>query len=575
MKSENYIEQSSEIYDALVIGSGITGGWAAKEFTERGFKTLMIERGRLVEHRKDYITEAKPPWQYENRTKVAHDLIEDQYKIQRQCYAFHDGTKHFFGNDKDYAYTTEPGTDFSWIRANQLGGKSLLWHRQSYRMSEFDLAANRSDGLGIDWPIGYEDLAPWYQYVERFVGISGSYENLPQLPDSVFQAPFEMRVPERDFVTKMAQLEPDKPVIISRCAHLTQPNDIQVELGRMRCIARNECQKGCSLGAYFSTQSATLPAAARTGNLYIAPNSVVESLIYDEKTNRVKGVRVIDNETLEQREYFGKLVFLCASTLGSTQIMMNSKSRRFPNGIANSSGVLGHYLMDHNYNPFVTAEIEGYDDEYYSGRRPASLYIPNFHYEPSRYHRSFKRGYALAGEAVRTDWQTMGTSDGFGVEFKNKLRKPGGWVMYLQGQGEMLPNKENQVALSATEKDKWGIPKLHFNCQWSDNETAMVESALDTAETLMLKAGFSNVSKTNLDQPPGLAIHEVGTARMGKDPKDSVLNGYNQSHDVPNLFVTDGSSFCSSGAVNPSLTFMALTVRAVDYAAQEVKARRL
>ncbi len=575
MKNENYVEQSSEVYDAIVIGSGITGGWAAKEFTERGFKTLMIERGRLVEHRKDYITEAKPPWQYKNRMKVAYDLVDDQYKIQRQCYAFHDGTKHFFGNDKDYSYTTEPGTDFSWIRANQLGGKSLLWHRQSYRMSQFDFVANRSDGLGIDWPIRYQDLAPWYEYVERFVGISGSYENLPQLPDSLFQPPFEMTVPERDFASKMARLEPDKPVIISRCAHLTQPNKIQVELGRMRCIARNECQKGCSLGAYFSTQSATLPAAAKTGNLYIAPNSVVESLIYDEKTNRVRGVRVIDNETLKQREYFGKLIFLCASTLGSTQIMMNSKSRRFPTGIANSSGVLGHYLMDHNYNAVVTGEIEGYDNEYYSGRRPASLYIPNFHYEPSRYHPNFKRGYALAGSAIRADWQTMGTSDGFGVEFKNKLRNPGGWTMRLQGNGEMLPNRENQVALSATQKDKWGIPKLHFNCKWSDNETAMVDGALETAETMMSKAGFYNIRKTILGQPPGLAIHEVGTARMGKDPKDSVLNAYNQCHDVPNLFVTDGSSFCSSGVVNPSLTFMALTVRAVDYAVNEVKARRL
>lgn len=575
MTKENYVEESSETYDAIVVGSGITGGWAAKELTEKGLKTLMIERGRVVEHRKDYVTEATPPWEYENRTKVAFDLIEDQYKIQRQCYAFHDGTKHFFGNDKDYAYTTEPGTDFSWIRANQLGGKSLLWHRQSYRMSTFDFLTNKADGHGNDWPIRYEDLAPWYEYVERFVGISGSSEYLPQLPDSVFQPPFEMTLPERDFSEKMRELEPNKPVIISRCAHLTQPEKIQVDLGRMKCIARNECQKGCSLGAYFSTQSATLPAAANTGNLYIAPNSVVESLIYDANTNRVRGVRVVDNETMLQREYFGKIIFLCASTLGTTQIMLNSKSRRFPNGIANSSGVLGHYLMDHNYNAMVTADIDGYEDEYYSGRRPASLYIPNWHYEPSRYHRDFKRGYALAGSASRVDWQDMGVSDGFGTSFKAKLHNPGTWMMGLQGQGEMLANRENQVSLSATEKDKWGMPQLHFNCRWSDNEIAMTDAAVDTAATMMKKAGFRNIQKSNLGQPPGLAIHEVGTARMGKDPAESVLNGYNQCHDVPNLFVTDGASFCSSAAVNPSLTFMAITARAVDYAVKEVKSRRL
>ena len=575
MTKENYVEESSEIYDAIVVGSGITGGWAAKELTEKGLKTLMIERGRVVEHRKDYVTEAKPPWEYENRTKVAFDLIEDQYKIQRQCYAFHDGTKHFFGNDKDYAYTTEPGTDFSWIRANQLGGKSLLWHRQSYRMSTFDFLTNKADGHGNDWPIRYEDLAPWYEYVERFVGISGSSEYLPQLPDSVFQPPFEMTLPERDFSEKMRELEPNKPVIISRCAHLTQPEKIQVDLGRMKCIARNECQKGCSLGAYFSTQSATLPAAANTGNLYITPNSVVESLIYDANTNRVRGVRVVDNETMLQREYFGKIIFLCASTLGTTQIMLNSKSRRFPNGIANSSGVLGHYLMDHNYNAMVTADIDGYEDEYYSGRRPASLYIPNWHYEPSRYHRDFKRGYALAGSASRVDWQDMGVSDGFGTSFKAKLHNPGTWMMGLQGQGEMLANRDNQVSLSATEKDKWGMPQLHFNCRWSDNEIAMTDAAVDTAASMMKKAGFRNIQKSNLGQPPGLAIHEVGTARMGKDPAESVLNGYNQCHDVPNLFVTDGASFCSSAAVNPSLTFMAITARAVDYAVKEVKSRRL
>ncbi|AXR07008.1 GMC oxidoreductase [Salinimonas sediminis] len=575
MKKQTYINESSEVYDAIVVGSGITGGWAAKELTEKGLKTLMVERGRVVEHQKDYITESKPPWEYPNRTKVPHNLVEEQYAIQRQCYAFHDGTKHFFGNDRDYPYATEEGTDFSWIRANQLGGKSLLWHRQSYRMSEFDFLANQRDGHGNDWPIRYKDLAPWYSYVEQFVGISGSKENLPQLPDSEMQPPFEMTAPERDFANKMKQVEPDKPVIISRCAHLTQPTKIQVELGRMQCMVRNECQKGCSFGAYFSTQSATLPAAARTGNLYIAPNSVVESLIFDEKTNRVKGVRVIDNDTLATREYFAKIVFLCASTLGTTQIMLNSTSKRYPNGIANSSGVLGRYLMDHNYNALVTASIEGYEDEYYIGRRPASLYVPNFHYEPGRYHKQFKRGYALAGTASRADWQSMGTGDGFGKDFKARLHNPGPWGIGLQAQGEMLPNPDNQVTLHNSKKDKWGMPQLNINCRWSDNENAMMESALEVSSSMMKKAGFTNIQQRILGQPPGLAIHEVGTARMGRDPKTSILNGYNQCHDVDNLFVTDGASFCSTGVGNPSLTFMAITARAVDYAVREVKAGRL
>ncbi|WP_016957589.1 GMC oxidoreductase [Catenovulum agarivorans] len=575
MKNVNYINESKEVFDVIVIGSGITGGWAAKEFCEKGFKTLMVERGRVVEHRKDYIAEGKGPWDFPNRTKVDNLLVEEQYKIQKQCYAFHDGTKHFFGNDRDLPYNTKKGTEFSWIRANQLGGKSLLWHRQSYRLSDFDFAANKADGHGNDWPIRYKDLAPWYDYVEKFVGISGNYDNLPQLPNSQFLPPFEMNAPERAFSQQMASDFPDKPVIISRCAHLTEPQKIHVELGRMKCMARNECQKGCSFGAYFSTQSTTLPAAARTGNLHIAPNSVVESLIYDEATNRLKGVRVIDNDNLSQREYFGKLVFLCASTIGSTQILLNSKTNKFKNGLANSSGVLGKYLMDHNYNARTTADIDGFEDEYYIGRRPASLYVPNFHYEPTRYHKNFIRGYALAGGAYREDWQSYGYTDGLGINFKEKLMHPGQWKIGLQAQGEMLANRDNQMTLHATKKDKWGIPQIQFDVSWSDNEKRMMESSVEVASKMFEKAGFKNIQGQATERPPGIAIHEVGTARMGRDAKDSVLNGYNQSHDIPNLFVTDGASFASSAVVNPSLTFMALTARAVDYAVKEVKNRRL
>jgi choline dehydrogenase-like flavoprotein len=340
-------------------------------------------------------------------------------------------------------------------------------------------------------------------------------------------------------------------------------------------MARNECQKGCSFGAYFSTQSATLPAAAKTGNLHIAPNSVVHSLIYDDISNRVKGVRVIDNDDLSERSYFAKTVFLCASTIGSTQIMLNSVSKKFPNGIANSSGVLGHYLMDHNYNAVVGGEIAGYEDEYFKGRRPTGIYLPNIHYERARYHSDYLRGYAFAGGITRESWGARAHSEGIGVNFKNKLKQPGKWKIHLGAQGEMLPRFENSMSLHQSKKDKWGIPLVHFDIQWSENERAMMNDAVIQGEKILRKFGATNIWGAVKDTPPGLAIHEVGTARMGIDPKDSILNAYNQCHDVPNLFVTDGSSFCSTAVQNPSLTFMALTVRAVEYAAKEMKSGRI
>ena len=577
MSEHRYINETSEKFDVLVVGSGITGGWAAKEFCERGFKTLMIERGRVVEHRKDYITEGKGPWEFEHRTKVDNLLVEQQYSKQRQCYAFNDATKHFFGNDRDLPYSTEKDTKFTWIRGNQLGGKSLLWHRQSYRFSDFDFEANVADGEGIDWPIRYKDLESWYRHVEIHAGISGAKENLPQLPDSEFLPPFEMNSPEKFVKAQFEKHFPDRKLIMGRTAHLSKPTQLHIQQGRVQCMARNECHKGCSFGAYFSTQSSTLPAAAKTGNLSIAPDSVVHSLIYDEKTNRVKGVRVIDNNNFTTREYFAKVVFLCASTLGSTQILLNSTSKKFPTGLANSSGVLGHYLMDHNYNAGAQGRVEGFEDEYTRGRRPTGIYIPNFQYEPGRYRKGYKRGYALAGGAYRQDWRGKAGADGIGEEYKNSLTKAGDWHFGIYAQGEMLPRFENAVSLHPTKKDKWGIPQLHINCRWSQNEILMMEDAAQTAETMLKKAGLKDVTSqvTVHEGPPGLAIHEVGTARMGRDPKTSVLNGYNQSHDIPNLFCTDGASFTSGAVVNPSLTFMALTARAVDYCAKEMKAKRI
>ncbi|MDT0596651.1 GMC family oxidoreductase [Glaciecola petra] len=577
MNEKLYIEESNEEFDVIIVGSGVTGGWAAKEFCEKGFKTLMIERGRVVEHRKDYTTENTPPWKFENRTKVDNLLVQEQYKIQSKCYAFNETTKHFFGNDRDLPYTTEKGTDFGWIRSNQLGGKSLTWHRQSYRMSEFDFAANKADGYGNDWPIRYKDLEKWYAYVEVHAGISGNKDKLPQLPDSEFQPPFEMMAPEKDIQKSFAEHFPDRPMIMGRTAHLTKPTPKQTQQGRITCQARSECQKGCSFGAYFSTQSSTLPDALKTGNLQIAPNSVVHSLIYDETSKRVKGVNVVDNENLSTREYRAKVVFMCASTLGTTQVLLNTKTKSFPNGLANSSGVLGHYLMDHCYNAGASADFDGYEDEYYSGRRPTGIYVPNFRYEPSKYHKKYVRGYALGGGASRRDWMGQAWQPGVGKDFKESFKKPGPWNFGLYAQGEMLPRFDNQVSLHPTRKDKWGIPLLHFNVKWSDNEKFMMEDCAESSAEMLRKAGGTNInSYTSIDtNPPGMAIHELGTARMGRDPKDSVLNGYNQAHDIANLFIPDGSSYCSTATVNPSLTFMALTVRAVDYCVKEMQQRRI
>ena len=573
MDKNIYIIKSTEIFDAIVVGSGISGGWAAKELTEKGLKTLMVERGRPVEHRKDYVGEGVKPWQMPFRGHIEKTLVDEQHYVQKKCYAFNDATKHFFGNDKDYPYSTPKDKPFDWIRGNQLGGKSLLWHRQSYRWSEHDFTANARDGHGVDWPIRYKDIEKWYDHVEIHAGISGSAENLEILPDSKFLPPFEMNAVEKEMKTRIEKKWKTRKLIMGRTAHLSVPAPHHTAQGRIQCQARNECQKGCSFGAYFSTQSSTLPAALATNNLTIATNSVVHSVIYDPKTNRATGVRVIDAETLETREYFAKVIFLCASTLSTTQIMLNSKSESFPTGIANSSGVLGHYLMDHLYGAGASGRVEGFEEEYYSGRRPTGLVIPRFaNYSESK--PNFLRGYLLTGSAMREGWDSFSQRDGFGADYKNTIRNAGSWVFNLGGSGEMLPRYENQVSLHPTLKDKWGMPQLHIECDLSENDWKMFDDIANTCAEILDAIGVKNVTKkidAKKDWHPGLAIHEMGTARMGKDPKTSVLNGWNQAHDVPNLFVTDGSSMASCASQNPSLTFMALTARAADYAVQQLK----
>jgi choline dehydrogenase-like flavoprotein len=577
MNKNIYIIKSTEIFDAIVVGSGISGGWAAKELTEKGLKTLMVERGRPVEHRTDYVGEGIKPWQMPFRGQIEKSIVDEQHYVQKKCYAFNDATKHFFGNDKDYPYSTPKDKPFDWIRGNQLGGKSLLWHRQSYRWSEHDFTANARDGQGTDWPIRYKDIEKWYDHVEIHAGISGSEENLEILPDSKFLPPFEMNAVEKEMKARIEKKWKTRKLIMGRTAHLSVPAPHHTAQGRIQCQARNECQKGCSFGAYFSTQSSTLPSALATNNLTIATNSIVHSVIYDPKTNRATGVRVIDADTLETREYFAKVIFLCASTLGTTQIMLNSKSESFPTGIANSSGALGHYLMDHLYGAGASGRVEGFEEEYYSGRRPTGLVMPRFT-NYSEMNPNFLRGYQITGSAMREGWDTFSQRDGFGADYKAAIRSAGSWIFNLGGSGEMLPRYENQVSLHPTLKDKWGMPQLHIECDLSENDWKMFEDIADTCAEILEGIGVKEVTKkidAKKDWHPGLAIHEMGTARMGKDPKTSVLNGWNQAHDVPNLFVTDGSSMASCASQNPSLTYMALTARAADYAVQQLKTGKI
>ncbi|WP_111642966.1 GMC oxidoreductase [Marinimicrobium alkaliphilum] len=565
--------KTEQKFDAIVVGSGVSGGWAAKELSERGLKTLMVERGPHVEHRKDYVGEGVAPWEMPFRGAVEFERVQNEQAIQQQCYAYNDATKQFFGNDRDLPYSIPEDKPFSWIRGNQLGGKSLTWHRQSYRLSDLEFTANSRDDYGIDWPVRYADLEDWYAYVERFAGISGNRDKIDILPDSVSQPPYAMNAVEQALKQRLESRYQDRKMIIGRCAHLTEPTDEQKALGRFRCMARNECQKGCSFGAYFSTQSATLPAALATGNLSVATDSVVHSVIYDEKTGRATGIRVIDANSLAQREYHADVVFLCASTIGTTQIMLNSTSKTFPNGIANSSGVLGHYLMDHLYGAGAHGRVPGFEDDYYHGRRPTGIYIPRFR---NLYRQdegvNFLRGYAFAGSAQRDEWGNFAHRDGFGKDFKQAIRQAGGWSFGLWGQGEMLPRYENQITLHPTKKDKWGMPQVHIDCSYSDNDNKMREDMAESAAEILEAMGCVDIHKSiDWDRPPGLSIHEMGTARMGRDPETSVLNGYNQAHDVPNLFVTDGACMTSNAWQNPSLTYMALTARACAFAAEQLK----
>ncbi|MGI9530311.1 GMC oxidoreductase [Lutimonas sp.] len=551
-------------FDVIVIGSGMSGGWAAKEFTEKGMKTLVLERGRMVEHIKDYPTTNMAPWEFPFRKQLSKETKEE-YPIQKNVYAFNESTKDFWASDKKHPYTYPEDKPFRWLKGFQTGGKSLLWYRQSYRLSEVDFEAHKQDGHGIDWPLNYKDIEPWYEYVEDYIGISGKNEGLRQLPDSKFLPPMQMNCVEEDLRDSIKENFDGRVMTIGRTAHLTVRHN-----ERGPCQYRNMCETGCPFSGYFSSVSVTLPAAKATGNMTFKPNSVVHSIIYDAERGIASGVKVIDAETKEITEYYARVVFLCASTLPSTQIMLNSKSEHFPNGIANSSGMLGHHLMDHFMVGF-SARVEGFEDGYYDGHRPNGIYIPRYQ-NLDRKEEEFARGFGFQGGASRQGWSRGKNQKGFGADFKESLSKPGPWYIHLGGYGECLPYFDNMVELHPELKDEWGMPILHISCELKENEHKIMKTMVKHGKEMLEQAGYKDVNNEPTDTYVfGEGIHEMGTARMGKDPKTSVLNEWNACHDVPNLFVTDGSFMTSAGCQNPSLTYMAFTARAANYAVEQME----
>jgi choline dehydrogenase-like flavoprotein len=556
-------------YDAIVVGSGITGGWAAKEFTEKGLDTLVLERGRDVTHGEDYITEHKPSWEMDYHGQGSEQEFEKHYPRQSMAGPFNAYNKHFFVKDSKYPYAYDDEEPFLWVRGYHLGGRSITWGRQCYRWSDLDFGANARDGVGVDWPIRYEDVAPWYDYVETFAGISGREEGLPHLPDGKFLPPMEMNAGEKEMKAGLESAYEDRIMTIGRAAVLTESMPDQ---NRQACHYCGPCSRGCTVGAYFSSLSSTLPAARATGNMTLKCNSIVHSVKHDPETGRASGVRVIDRKTNETREYDGRVVFLCASALGSTKILLNSTSSRFSNGLANSSGTLGEGIMDHHFKVGASGTIPGLEDRYYYGNRPNGIYIPRFrNLSGQDRDAKFLRGYGYQGGAYREGWTRALGEEGFGTDLKNKIRDPGKWRMYLTGFGEMLPDEDNYVELDAEETDEWGIPQLRMHVSLGENAEAMRADMKQQAAEMMEAAGATEVETYEQRYWPGEGIHEMGGARMGRDPDTSVLNEHNQTHDVPNLFVTDGACMTSSGWQNPSITYMALTARAVDYAVSEME----
>lgn len=562
-------------YDAIVVGSGISGGWAAKELSEKGLKTLVLERGRNVRHG-EYPTAGNDPWDYEAGERVPADEVAEHYpKQDRTGYTIQQSHKHFFVKDSEHPYSEVKR--FDWMRGYHAGGRSLMWGRQSYRLSDLDFTANLRDGIAVDWPIRYADLAPWYHYVETFAGISGQAEGLAHLPDGNFLPPMELNCVEKELKKSIATHFNGRLLTIGRTAHLTEPNPA-IHGTRGKCQSRNRCMRGCPFGAYFSSNAATLPAAEATGNMTLRPHSVVHSIIMDKDTGKAAGVRVIDGETGEQHEFFAKIVFLCASALGSTFILMNTQSEDMPDGLGSSSGQLGRNLMDHHFRVGAQGRYDGFEDMYYKGRRPNGFYIPRFRNIDDASKRSdYIRGFGYQGSASRENWM-RGVKEmemTVGADFKDALIQPGPWQLGMNGFGECLPYEDNRVYINHDVKDIHGLPTLTMDAEFKDNEMAMRKDMAASAAEMLEAAGFKDIETYDNGSYPGLGIHEMGTARMGRDPKTSVLNQWNQVWEAPNVFVTDGAAMTSAGCQNPSLTYMALTARAADYAVNELKKMNL
>jgi choline dehydrogenase-like flavoprotein len=557
-------------FDAIVIGSGMSGGWAAKELCEQGLKTLLLERGRDVKHLKDYPTTNLLPWEFKHRGQVPYEIAKENPVISR-CYAFKEDAMHFFVKDTEHPYTQEK--PFDWIRGYQVGGKSIMWARQTQRWSDFDFEGPARDGFAVDWPIRYKDLAPWYSYVEKFAGISGNKDGLDVLPDGEFLPAWELNCVENHFKDVLAKNYTGRHLIYARCAHLTQPQPQHIEQGRGQCQARNLCQRGCPFGGYFNANSTTIPRAQKTGNLTLRTHAVVHSVIYDETKARATGVRIIDANTKQATEYFAPVVFVNAGALNTNLILLNSTSNRFPDGLGNENGLLGKYVAFHNYRARISARYDGMPDFKTEGGRPTSAYIPRFR-NVHKQETDFLRGYATTFNANR--YPDIGETTGFGEELKNKLLAAasaplGPWHIGSTMMGETIPKETNYVTLDSTKKDDWGVPLLKFSIGYDDNDEKMIRDFTEQYTEMYTRAGFTDISVTDSKQAPGLDIHEMGGVRMGKDPKTSLLNEWNQLHACPNVFVTDGACMVSTSTQNPSLTYMAMTARAANHAVELLK----
>ncbi len=560
------VDKIRQNYDAIVIGSGISGGWAAKELCERGLKTLVLERGKNVRHLLDYPTAMDNPWDAKYRQRIGLEENE-RNEIVSRCVVYRDDTKHFFTDDDVQPYIQE--RPFDWIRGYQVGGKSLIWGRQTQRWSKYDFEGAEKDGMSPDWPIRYDDLAPWYTHVERFVGISGNRDGLRVLPDGDFLKPWAFNHVEKVFRDRIKDSYQDRRVIMGRCANLTEKRDLFAQQGRGQCQARRLCQRGCPFGGYFSSISATLPWAEKTGNLTVRPNNVVHSIIYDDKQGKATGVRVIDDETKDERIYHARVIFVNASTLNTNLILLNSKSPRFPEGLGNDSGLMGSHIIFHNYRGSIRASFEGYLEKYYYGKRPTQPIIPNFR-NVEKQEMDFYRGYMSILNAYRQGWSSMGAMAGIGADFKDRITEPGPWNMEMSIQGETIPKASNRVTLDKDRTDDWGMPLLNISVDYDENDEKMLKDFFDQGCEMLDVAGFQDIQIRDNKQAPGLDIHEMGGLRMGIDSASSVLNKFNQLHSCKNVFVTDGACMNSTGTQNPSLTFMALTARAVDYAVGEL-----